>query len=251
VRTARGVPLERALSKLGHATRSQARGLILSGRVAVNGSIVRDPLARVVPERCRFRIDGAHPRREPWTFLALNKPRGFLTTRVDPEGRPTVYDLLVGVDASVRALGRLDLASTGLLLFTNDTRLGHWLTDPANGVLRRYVVTVRGELGDEALDALVTGIGDRNEVLRATHVQIMKRSRRETHLMVALDEGKNREIRRMLGAMGHEVTRLKRVAFGGLELGDLAPGRFRQLTPEDVARAFPISPIAEFAVLPV
>jgi 23S rRNA pseudouridine2605 synthase len=241
------VPLERALSKLGYASRSQARELIRSGQVLVNEVLAVDPMARVVPEDCRIRVAGRVQRRAPWLFLALNKPRGVVTTRVDPGGRPTVYDLLTGVDVSVRAVGRLDLASTGLLLFTNDTKLANWLTDPAHAVVRRYVVTVRGELSDESAAALVEGLRDRGEVLRAADAQILKRSGRETHLRVALHEGRNREIRRLLGAVGHEVTRLTRVALGGLELGALVPGRYRHLTRSEVAEAFPGSPIEGFS----
>lgn len=239
------VPLERALSKLGLASRSEARELVRAGRVSLDGSIETDPLREVIPERLRIEIDGRPANRaEPLTIL-LHKPRGVVTTRSDPEGRPTVYGCLEGLDAHVVPVGRLDAATSGLLLLTNDTRLADWITDPANEVPRVYLVTVRGELGDETARRLEAGIEDSGEILSARKVVVRKRSRRETHLVVELTEGRNREIRRMLAAAGHEVTRLKRVAFGGLELGDLEPGRWRRMPVEEMRRAFPGAPVRE------
>jgi 23S rRNA pseudouridine2605 synthase len=127
---------------------------------------------------------------------------------------------------------------------TNDTRLADWLTDPVNAIVRRYVVTVRGELSDAAARSLADGVADSGETLRATSIEILKRSRRETHIIVELTEGRNREIRRMMKSAGHEVTRLKRVAFGGVELGDLAPGKWRYVSREEIRAAFPAIPAA-------
>ncbi|HEX9942312.1 MAG TPA: pseudouridine synthase [Thermoanaerobaculia bacterium] len=237
------VPLERALSKLGLASRAEARELIRAGRVAVDGQAETDPLREVVPERVRIEIDARPVRRaEPLTVL-LNKPRGVVTTRSDPEGRPTVYGCLEGLNAHVVPVGRLDAATSGLLLLTNDTRFADWLTDPRNEVPRVYLVTVLGELADETARRLEEGIEDSGERLAARSVQVRKRSRRETHLVIELTEGKNREIRRMLAAVGHEVTRLKRVSFGGLELGELAPGKWRMISDEELRAAFPGAPV--------
>ncbi|HEX3530388.1 MAG TPA: pseudouridine synthase [Thermoanaerobaculia bacterium] len=181
-------------------------------------------------------------RPRPRTIL-LHKPRGVVTTRSDPEGRPTVYTCLEGPEAGdlihLIPIGRLDAATTGLLLLTNDTRLAAWITDPVNAVPRIYLVTVRGELSDATAQRLETGIEDEGEPLFARKVTIRKRSRRETHLILELTEGKNREIRRLLAAVGHEVTRLKRVSFGGLELGDLPPGKWRDVTEQELREAFP------------
>jgi 23S rRNA pseudouridine2605 synthase len=243
-----GVALERALSKLGHASRSQARGLIASGKVTVNGRIVSDPHSLVHPERARIQVAGVSASRAPWLLVAFNKPRSVVTTRHDPEGRTTVYDLLDGIMSRVIPVGRLDYASSGLLLFTNDTQLANWLTDPANGVVRRYVVTARGEVSDATARTLEAGVVDRGESLKAASIDIRKRSKRETHLVVALAEGKNREIRRMMKGAGHEVTRLKRIAFGGLELGDLAPGKWRAISAKDASDAFPNAPIASMNI---
>jgi 23S rRNA pseudouridine2605 synthase len=237
------VPLERALSKLGLASRSEARELIRSGRVTVDGRTETDPLRDVIPEQIRIGIDERPVQRaEPLTIL-LHKPRGVVTTRSDPEGRPTVYSCLEGLDAHVVPVGRLDAATSGLLLLTNDTRFADWVTDPRNEIPRVYVVTVRGELTDETARRLEEGIEDAGEFLAARRIAIRKRSRRETHLVVELAEGKNREIRRLLAAAGHEVTRLKRVSFGGLELGELAPGKWRVVPEEELRSAFPGVPM--------
>jgi 23S rRNA pseudouridine2605 synthase len=237
------VSLERALSKLGLASRTEARALILEGRVAVDGRAAADPLQPVVPETARIEIDGrAAIRARPRTIL-LHKPRGVVTTRSDPEGRPTVYGCLEGLDDHLVPVGRLDAATTGLLLHTNDTRFAAWITDPANAVPRVYLATVRGELSDATARSLEEGIDDAGETLSARKVIVRKRSRRETHLVIELTEGKNREIRRLLLAVGHEVMKLKRVSFGGLELGELPAGRWRQVQEDELRAAFSGAPI--------
>jgi 23S rRNA pseudouridine2605 synthase len=237
------VSLERALSKLGLASRSEARSLIRDRRVTVDGRTATDPLQPVVPERIRIEIDDRTAvRAQPLTIL-LHKPRGVVTTRFDPEGRPTVYGCLEGLDVHVVPVGRLDAATSGLLLLTNDTRFADWVTDPANAVPRIYIVTVRGELTAAAAQRLTEGIEDSGERLSARAVTVRKRSRRETHLVLELTEGKNREIRRLLAAAGHEVTRLKRVSFGSLELGNLPPGGWREVAAEELTAVFPGAPM--------
>jgi 23S rRNA pseudouridine2605 synthase len=229
------VALERALSKLGLASRSEARALIADGRVTVDGRSVRDPLRPVAPERVRIAIDGdARAPAAPRTIV-LHKPRGVVTTRRDPDGRPTVYDLVRDAGLHLQAVGRLDLASSGLLLFTTDTRLAAGLTDPANAVPRIYVVTARGEVDDDAVATMVRGLTIDGAPAAPRAVTVRKRSHRETHLVVELDEGRNREIRRLFAAIGHEVTRLLRVSFGGVALGTLQPGRWRDLTAPELA----------------
>lgn len=233
------VSLERALSKLGILSRSLAREAILDGRVEVDGRPVRDPGLPVIPERVRLRLDGQPTARAARRVVLFHKPRGVVTTLDDPEGRRSVRDLLPTELGHLGPVGRLDRATSGLLLLTNDTRLAHWLCDPANGVERTYLVTVRGELAEPALASACRGLEVDGDCLRARRVTVRKRSRRETHLVVVLDEGKNREIRRLFGALGHEVTRLKRIAFGPFELGDLAPGAWRELEPAVLKVALP------------
>ena len=227
------VSLERALSKLGMASRSEARALILDGRVSVDGRAVLDPVRAVVPERVRIAIDGETREAAEALTVLLHKPRGVVTTRRDPEGRPTAYDLVRDAGSHLQAIGRLDLASSGLLLFTTDTRLSAALLDPASAVPRVYVVTVRGAVDDASLDTLSRGlVVDGASV--TPRVTLRKRSGRETHLLVELVEGRNREIRRLFAAVGHEVTRLLRVSFGGVELCTLPPGRWRRLTYDEL-----------------
>ncbi len=237
------VPLARALSKLGLASRSAATALIRDGRVAVNGRIVRAPEHSVVPERVAIEIDGRPVERPQPVTILLNKPRGVVTTSRDPEGRPTVLDLVSDAPARVFPVGRLDMASTGLLLLTNDSRFADWVTDPTNHVPRTYVVAVRGALDDETGARLTAGVEIGRQRLQPASVEVRKRSRRETHLIVTLTEGKNREIRRLFEAVGHEVIRLKRIAFGGLTLGDLSPGQWRIVSDAELRAAFPGSPV--------
>jgi 23S rRNA pseudouridine2605 synthase len=229
------VRLDRALSKLGVASRSEARELIQSGQVSVGGRVVTDASHLVVPERSAIAVAGARASRAAWRTIALHKTRGTITTRRDPGGRRTVFDALGSVADDMIAVGRLDMASTGLLLLTTDTQLAARLTDPASGIVRRYIVTARGRVTDDEARAMEVGIGG----LAAHSVCVLKRSNRETHLAIELTEGKNREIRRLLAATGHDVSRLLRVAFGGLELGTLAPGTWRDVKREEMARAFP------------
>jgi 23S rRNA pseudouridine2605 synthase len=244
VRPSGTVALERALSKLGLATRTEARALIIAGLVTVDGRTTHDPLMPVIPERAQLAIEGHPVSRAEATTIALHKPRSVVTTRRDPEGRKTVYDLIPDLDAHVVPVGRLDYATSGLLLMTNDTRLADWLTDPANAVSRVYLVSVRGRVRDDEASSLTRGVRDGTQVLRAQSVEIQKASGRETHLLVELVEGKNREVRRLTAAIGHEVTRLRRVQFGGLTIADLAPGTWRRLSHDDLARAFPGAPLS-------
>ena len=219
------VALERALSKVGAASRSEAQRLIREGAVCVNGRVVVNPLAPASPERDNISIRGERTRRRAWRTIAFHKPRGTVTTRRDPQGRRTVFDVLGPVADGLVAVGRLDLATSGLLLLTNDTQLAEWLTNPDSAVIRRYAVTVRGELSDDAGERLQAGMHG----LHADRVSIRKRSRRETHLIVELTEGRNREVRRPFAGVGHEVTKLTRIAFGPIELGTLAPGEWREI----------------------
>jgi 23S rRNA pseudouridine2605 synthase len=237
------VPLERALSKLGIASRTQGREWILAGRVRVNGTVRKDPGFGVVPERAVIEIDSLRIERASFRAFALHKPRGVVTTRSDEKGRPTVFSVMNQPDLHLIAVGRLDWATSGLLLLTNDNRLSDWLTDPAHGVQRTYLVTVRGKVTEEELERLRQGVTNEGDLLQADAVVLRKASGRESHLTVCLSEGKNREIRRMFASLRHEVTKLKRISYGSLELGELQPGEHRELGIDELKRAFPDAPL--------
>jgi 23S rRNA pseudouridine2605 synthase len=227
------IPLNRVLSKLRVLSRAQTTEAIRAGRVRVNGRLIHDPLAPVVPERARIELDGEPARKAAWRTIAFHKPRGVVTTRKDPEGRPTIYDVLGDAGRGLVAVGRLDLATTGLLLLTSDTQLADWLTDPANDVPRLYVVSVRGRVTAEEVSRLTGSI------------TLRKASGRESHLLVELREGRNRQVRRMFTGIGHEVTALKRVRFGGIDLGALPAGAHREILHKEMTKAFPGAPRRE------
>jgi 23S rRNA pseudouridine2605 synthase len=237
------VPLNRALSKLGILSRSQATRAILDGRVRVDGRVVRDPARLAVPERVRLELDAEHRAAAAWRTLLFHKPRGVVTTRRDPEGRRTIYDVLGADGEGLIAIGRLDRATSGLLLLTTDTQLAHWIADPANAVPRVYLVTVRGRISDEQLDTLRAGVVSSHERLRPSALALRKGSQRESHLVVELRQGRNREVRRLFEAIDREVTRLKRVSVGALELGDVEPGRWRDVTRDELQVALPTAPL--------
>ncbi len=225
------VPLERALSKLALASRTEARGLIESGNVKVHGSVETDPARLVNPDTAHIEVLGIKALKAAVRVILFHKPKGVVTTKRDPEARKTIYDLLPGELQHFHPVGRLDMHTTGLLLLTNHTRLSNFFTDPANAIPRTYVVGVEGELTPEGERRILEGVLDEGELLRAETVEVKKRSGKESLLVLTLTEGKNREIRRLLLAVGHEVRTLKRIRFGSYELGDLAPGAWREADP--------------------
>lgn len=230
----RGIGLARALSKLGYCSRSQAGELIRSGRVRVNGSVRHDVEAPVRLGSDRLTVDGRGIELARKIYLMMNKPRGLVTTASDEKGRETVYSILEksGEDLPWLApVGRLDKASEGLLLLTNDSEWAARIAAPETHLDKTYHVQI-GRLADDKLVAsLVQGVKDRDgEVLRAKQVRVVRSGGKNCWLEIILDEGKNRHIRRMFDALGIEVLRLIRVAIGPLQLGDLAKGSYRRLT---------------------
>lgn len=230
------VSLARALSKLGFCSRTQAERLVAEGRVQVGGKTVRDASLRIDPDRDRITVDGERVVAERKVYLMLNKPRGLVTTRDDPEGRGTVYDCLEGLDLPfVSPVGRLDKASEGLLLMSNDTRWTNGLLDPASHVAKTYHVQIASVPDDAMLERFRQGSVVDGELLTASSIALLRSGGRTAWLEIVLDEGRNRQIRRLLGAFDIEVLRLVRVAIGGLQLGELAKGKARHLTSEELA----------------
>jgi 23S rRNA pseudouridine2605 synthase len=237
-----GVSLARALSKWGVCSRSDAEARIAAGEVTVNGVVQRAPARRIDMARDRVEVAG-----RPVTgaaarvYVMLNKPRGAVTTARDERGRDTIYACLTGADLPwLGPVGRLDQASEGLLLLTNDTRWAAGLTDPAAHVDKRYHVQI-DRVPDQALCAALTAGVDvaAGERWRAKQVSVLRAGAKHGWLDVVLDEGKNRQIRQLLAALGIAVLRLVRVAIGPLQLGELAKGAWRRLTPAEIAALGP------------
>jgi 23S rRNA pseudouridine2605 synthase len=232
------VSLARALSKFGVCSRAEAARWVLAGRVAVNGHVVLFPERRLDPRADRVTVDG---RRVSDTsdrlVLALHKPAGYITSRTDPGGRPTVYELLGDVARWVFPVGRLDRDSAGLLVMTNDHRLGERLTSPESHVPKTYHARVAGVPGAEALRTLRSGVSlDDGQSTRPARVRLLGTPKEGgTWLEIVLTEGKNRQVRRMCAAIGHDVLDLVRVGIGGLGLGELPAGRWRALEADEVA----------------
>ncbi len=229
------VGIARRLSKLGICARSEAARRVLAGRVRVDGQLVLDP-ETPTHERSRIEVDGIAVAREAPVCLMLNKPRGLVTTASDEHGRETVYDCLRGLDLPwVAPVGRLDRASEGLLLLSNDPEWAARITEPRHALLKRYHVQIDRLADADLLSALHGGVVERGERLGAVSVELLRSGQRNAWLEIVLDEGRNRQIRRLLEAFGIRTLRLVRVAIGELELGDLAKGQVRALTAHEVA----------------
>lgn len=246
--TGRKIGLARALSKLGFCSRQQAADLIRQGKVRLNGATTRNPEAAVRLEKDRVEVAGRIVRRAERLYLMMNKTRGVVTTASDEKGRDTVYSILPEDLAWLAPVGRLDQASEGLLLFTNDSEWAARVTDPATHLDKTYHVQI-GTTATEALSReLEQGVEtERGEILRCKRARILRVGEKNSWLEMVLDEGKNRQLRRMFDARGIEVLRLIRVAIGPLQLGELAKGTHRNLTSAEVASlnramGLPLSP---------
>jgi 23S rRNA pseudouridine2605 synthase len=226
----------RVLSKLGLCSRTQAAAWVREGRVAVNGRIVRDPEHPVRQDHDRLTVDGREPGAAERVYLALNKPRGLVTTTSDERGRATVYTCLEGAGLPWLApVGRLDQASEGLLLMSNDPAWAAGITDPDTGPSKTYHVQVDALPDADLLARLEAGIVDDGERLSARSAVLLRSGTRNAWLEIVLDEGRNRQIRRLLAAHGLEVLRLVRVAIGPLALGELGKGQWRRLEAAEIA----------------
>ncbi|MCP4560091.1 MAG: rRNA pseudouridine synthase [Bosea sp.] len=229
------VSLARALSKLGYCSRSQAERLIAEGRVRVDGRLARDPSLRLQIGRARISVDGEPIRAEQRVYLMLNKPRGMLTTRHDPQGRATIYACLDGMELPfVAPVGRLDQASEGLLLLSNDSRWANTILAPASGVEKTYHVQIDRVPDEAMMQRLRAGTIDDGERLTTKAASLLRHGPRNAWIEMVIDEGRNRQIRRIVEAAGGEVLRLVRVGIGALPLGDLAKGAVRPLQPAEI-----------------
>lgn len=237
MKTSRGpgrVTLPRALSKLGLSSRSQALRLIEEGLVSVNKSVEKNPHRWVDLEHDRIEVSNRLVKRSAFRYILLNKPNGFVTTSSDERGQRTVFDVLGPAGKGLSAAGRLDKESTGLLLFTDDNQLANTLTSPGSDLLKTYVVNLDRPIAGK--DLLHLGHGVDIEINGAVHRTKSASVSQTTPgtVEIGITEGKNRQVRRMMSALGYEVLALRRIALGPLKLGELQEGQFRDLTAEEV-----------------
>lgn len=230
------VSLARALSKLGYCSRTQAEDLIRERRVKVDGRLAAHPSLRIDMNRARVTVDGEAVGANQRVYLMVNKLRGVVTTRSDPQGRPTIYDSISELDLPfVAPVGRLDMASEGLLLMSNDTRWAQRILDPASGVEKTYHVQIETVPDEAFMERLRAGVVDGSETLSTKSAELLRHGERNAWVEMVIDEGRNRQIRRIVEAAGAQVLRLVRVGIGGLSLGELPKGAVRRLRPEEVA----------------
>jgi 23S rRNA pseudouridine2605 synthase len=222
--------LERVLSKAGVGSRSEARRWVSAGRVEVNGTVVRDPDHWADLELDRVTFDGRPLESAERVYLLLHKPTGYITTYRDPEKRPTVYDLLPDRQQYLFPVGRLDLDTSGLLIMTNDAQLAERMTNPEHEVPKTYRVKTSIALTDAQLDELRAGIELRDGMTRPAVVTRVE----PDQFAITITEGRNRQVRRMVEALGADVERLVRIAIGGIAIGELAVGTVRELTADEL-----------------
>lgn len=228
--------LHKFLAVCGVASRRSAEELVAAGRVTVNGNVVGNVRRGIDPETDDVRVDGERVEPESKVYIMLNKPKGYLTTMYDPHGRKTVSELVENVPQRVFPVGRLDKDTEGLLLMTNDGELTYRVTHPKFEIKKTYQAVVSGVVTDESLEKLRTGVQLSDGVTSPAEVRVLSRQGNSTSMEICITEGKKRQIRRMCSAVGHEVIELKRVATAGVVLRDVAPGKWRYLTPEEISQ---------------
>lgn len=226
--------LERAISKAGFGSRTEARSWIGAGRVRVNGKLIQTPDHWVDLERDRVTLDGKPVRGGEKVYLLLYKPKGYLTTYKDPEGRATIYDLLEGVEYWVFPVGRLDLDTSGLLLLTNETAFAERVTNPDYKVPKTYLVKTASRLSDDDLDRLRRGVELKDGPTQPAAVARQRDAGSHTFLEITITEGRNRQVRRMIEAVGSRVLKLVRTAIGPIRIGSLQIGKHRPLEPAEL-----------------
>ena len=228
-----GIRLQKYISRCGRASRRQAEALMLDGRVRVNGELVAELGTRIVPGRDTVQVDDDVLELTAVRWIAFHKPTGVLTTRKDPHGGLTVYDVLPEECSALRYVGRLDRESEGLLILTNDGDVAHGIQHPSRQVERVYRVVVTGTLAQSKCAVLLRGVQLEDGVARFSSLDVLKREEFRTTIEVVLTEGRKREVRRMLNAIGHGVLRLVRIRFGPIKLGELPVGEWRDLAESE------------------
>jgi 23S rRNA pseudouridine2605 synthase len=231
--------LDRVLSKAGLGSRTEARQWIAAGRVAVNGRKILDSEAWVDVDRDQVTFDGRPLRAAKNIYLLLNKPKGYLTTYKDPEGRKTVYDLTTGIKDWIFPAGRLDQDTSGLLILTNDTAFGDFITSPESKVAKTYLVKSSTLLTDADLDRLRNGVTLIDGPTRPAIVRRVRDSARYTFFEITITEGRNRQVRRMVEALDSKVLKLVRTAIGPIEIAGLEIGKYRPLTRAEIQSLSP------------
>ncbi len=226
--------LQKFLSQAGVASRRKAEELIVAGRVRVNGAPATELGQKVDPTRAVVEVDGRRVRVAETHWLAVHKPRGYVTTRRDPEGRPTIYELVPPEYHGLFYVGRLDYESEGLVLLTNDGEVANRLMHPRYRTERTYDVELPGQVAPGALRQLRVGVALEDGPARAESIARLKAPPGDTRLRLTLLEGRNREVRRLFQALGYRVQRLVRISYGPVRLGGLAPGRWRKLTANEL-----------------
>jgi 23S rRNA pseudouridine2605 synthase len=227
--------LARAISKLGFCSRTQAAALVAAGRVRLNGAVRKNPQTPVQLRRDTIEVDGQAIRAAEKLYWMMNKPRGIVTTAADEKGRQTVYDYLRADLAWLAPAGRLDKASEGLLLLSNDSEWAARILAPETHLEKTYHVQIAAIADERLLETMRRGVREGADFLRVTRASLLRHGERNSWLEIVLDEGKNRQIRRLLEALGVETMRLVRVAIGPLQLGDLGKGESRALTSAEKA----------------
>lgn len=231
----RGERLQKILAAAGIGSRRQCEELIRMGRVEVDRKVITELGFRADPLRHKITVDGVPIRPEKPLYYAVYKPDGVVSTNRDPAGRPRVIDLVPEREARLFAVGRLDLHSEGLILVTNDGELANRLTHPKFGLPKTYLVQVAGEPDREVFAKLLRGVHLAEGVARVSSIKVRRKHKQSTILEMVLNEGRNREIRRIMAKVGHKVQRLKRIAVGPIRIGKMLPGDARPLSRQEIA----------------
>ncbi|HUL30250.1 MAG TPA: pseudouridine synthase [Thermodesulfobacteriota bacterium] len=234
--------IQKIIAKSGIASRREAERMVIQGRVSVNGKIVEELGFKADPSRDHIKVDGKRIASfEPHIVLLLNKPRGYLSTVKDPQGRPTIMDFVKNVKWRVYPVGRLDFDAEGLLLLTNDGNLAYLLSHPSFSIPKTYLVKIAGVPEEKKLDRLRRGVKLEDGEAKAVSCSLISHREKNSWVRVVVTEGRNHLVKRMFSAIGHTVLKLKRIEYGPIRLGDVPFGQFRHLTPEEIEKVRKVS----------